>query len=191
MVTSNVRSKRQQQVGVMGVFGKGILVGLFVSASAVTHASPVTGQSVYVDDSCGDSGAGARHGGSRVGCTIVLNEHFSETAASAGSVQATFITPANFSGAVSITTAQLVDAKPTPTPAAVALAPPLVAPGPSVVVNAPIVETPQGVAAPSITLQPPVTGAPMGGDTLPMPTVEVLAVPETVLWPYYWAVLLP
>lgn len=171
MVKSSVISKRQQN-GAMGAVGKGVLVGLLVSASALTQASPVTGQSV------------------------VLNENFSESSGSAGSVQATFITPANFSGAVSILVGAPLS-KPAVTTAL--LAPPTIAPGPSAsAAFAPAVSAPSAVVlqavvpqqivaaapataavTPSTTAQPVVAAAPTtSGNTLPAPSAAVFAVPE-------------
>lgn len=196
MILSTVRSERSNSV--LDVVGKGLLFGLFVGASALSQASPVTAQAVYIDAaSCSSGGASARHGSSRTGCNSEFTEYFGEAGGSAGSVLSTFVAPANFSGAVSIATPQLTGAK--PAAASVAFAPPLVAPGPSAaispVVTAPIAVVPQGVApqqivatapatpaapavTPSTTGQPAVTATTPAGNTLPAPTVAVFAVPE-------------
>ncbi len=193
MILSTVRSERSNSV--LDVVGKGLLFGLFVGASALSQASPVTAEAVYIDAaSCSSGGASARHGSSRTGCNGEFAEYFGEAGGSAGSVLATFAAPANFSGAVSIATPQLIGAK--PAAASIAFAPPLVAPGPSAVISpvitAPIAVVPQGVApqqivattpaapaaTPSTPAQPSVTAAPTTGTTLPAPTAAVFAVPE-------------
>lgn len=167
----------------MGVVGKGIMVSLFCSATALTQASPVAGQMQYVDDNCGSSGSSARHAGSRGGCMVQLGDSFSVSPSAEYIVQANFIAPPNFSGAISSTAAQAANAVPVVT--APVLAPPAVAPGPAAIVPVvaqAIAPQPIVVAAPTVTptnpTQPVGSAAPPGDNPSPVATPSVLSVPE-------------
>jgi hypothetical protein len=156
MVKSSVSSKRPN--GAMSVVGTGVLVGLFLSASALTQAS-----AVYSDSSSG-------------GSSVQLGE----SSTSAGRVKVRFITPPSFSGAVTaMSVAQLPEARPT---VAVALAPPTVAPGPSAPILASALATlvppavnPQQIMAAAPPVVPRATAQPVGPAAF---SVAAISVPE-------------
>ncbi len=149
MVKSSVSSKRPN--GAMSVVGTGVLVGLLLSASALTQASAVTGQSAYADSSSGGS---------------------------AGSVQVRFITPPNFSGAVSaIFAASLASVK--PAVIAAVLVPPTAAPGPSARVLAELIPPAVNPQRILVAAPPVVPGINVQAQSpAAAPSVAVLAVPE-------------
>lgn len=184
---STVSSKRPQRA--LGVVGKGVLVGLLAGTSALTQAGVLPNQSAYVDDSCGSANSGARHGGSRSGCTVFMNERISESSGSEGNAIASYgnaVPAAVISAAPSISSTPLAGVASAKAAGSVPVAGPgAIAP----VVSAPAAVVPAAVptqqiiaAAPPVvpTSQPVITPTATtgGGNNLPIPTVAVFSVPE-------------
>lgn len=184
---SSVSSKRPQRV--FGVVGKSVMVGLLAGTTALTQAGVLSNQSAYVDDSCGSANSGARHGGSRGGCTIQLNDQFTESFGDGGTIQGSF-TVNVASVAPAVASARPVSSAPLSSVASAKAARSVPAPG----AIAPVVSDPVAVVPAAVPTQqiiaaaPPVvpaaqpvtspTAASGSGNNLPVPSVAVFSVPE-------------